>query len=182
MTVVEFDPPERFVLGTVGPPGQRTFFLQASDESRRVQVSLEKLHAQVLAERIGELLDQVAGLEATVAAARARGYDPGDVSDLSRRTPDGTLLQWRLTRGENRRLDVPFLIDWGATAQPGLGDIPTIELVSFVRVEPDPEPLQRVLNAYGLGDGAAEVVAAAPGEAAGFRLTLRTADGAVVEL
>ena len=69
MTVVEFDPPERFVLGTVGPPGQRTFFLQASDESRRVQVSLEKLHAQVLAERIGELLDQVAGLEATVAAA-----------------------------------------------------------------------------------------------------------------
>lgn len=69
MTVFEFDPPERFVLGTVGAPGQRTFFLQASDESRRVQVSLEKLHAQVLAERIGELLDQVAGLEATVAAA-----------------------------------------------------------------------------------------------------------------
>ena len=24
-----FDPPERFVAGTVGPPGQRTFFLQA---------------------------------------------------------------------------------------------------------------------------------------------------------
>lgn len=69
MTVVEFDPPERFILGTVGPAGQRTFFLQASDATRRVQVSLEKLHAQVLAERIGELLDQVAGLEATVAAA-----------------------------------------------------------------------------------------------------------------
>ena len=57
MTVVEFDPPERFILGTVGPAGQRTFFLQASDATRRVQVSLEKLHAQVLAERIGELLD-----------------------------------------------------------------------------------------------------------------------------
>lgn len=71
MTVVEFDPPERFILGTVGPPGQRTFFLQASDSTRRVQVSLEKLHAQVLAERIGELLDQVAGLEATIAAAAA---------------------------------------------------------------------------------------------------------------
>ena len=25
-----FDPPERFVAGTVGEPGQRTFFLQAS--------------------------------------------------------------------------------------------------------------------------------------------------------
>lgn len=71
MSLVEFNPPERFILGTVGPPGQRTFFLQASDGDRRVQVSLEKLHAQVLAERIGELLDQVAGLEATIAAAAA---------------------------------------------------------------------------------------------------------------
>ncbi len=71
MTLVEFDPPERFIVGTVGSPGQRTFFVQASDAERRVQVSLEKLHAQVLAERIGELLDQVAGSEATVAAAAA---------------------------------------------------------------------------------------------------------------
>ncbi len=71
MSLVEFHPPERFILGTVGPPGQRTFFLQASDGDRRVQVSLEKLHAQVLAERIGELLDQVAGREATIAAAAA---------------------------------------------------------------------------------------------------------------
>ncbi|WP_068250917.1 DUF3090 domain-containing protein [Janibacter corallicola] len=69
MTLVDFDPPERFIVGTVGAPGQRTFFVQASDGDRRVQVSLEKLHAQVLAERIGELLDQVAGAEATVAAA-----------------------------------------------------------------------------------------------------------------
>ena len=29
--VHEFDPPERFVAGTVGEPGQRTFFLQARD-------------------------------------------------------------------------------------------------------------------------------------------------------
>ena len=69
MSLLEFDPPERFALGTVGPPGQRTFFLQANDGSRRVQVSLEKLHAQILAERIGELLDQVGGAAATVAAA-----------------------------------------------------------------------------------------------------------------
>lgn len=69
MSLVEFNPPERFILGTVGPPGQRTFFLQASDGERRMQVSLEKLHAQVLAERVGELLDQVAGLESSIAAA-----------------------------------------------------------------------------------------------------------------
>ncbi|WP_454117264.1 VOC family protein [Microbacterium lacticum] len=118
-------------------------------------------------------------IEATVAAARAGGYDPGDVSDLSRRTPDGTLLEWRLTRGENRRLDVPFLIDWGATPQPGLSDIPSIELVSFERAEPDPAALRDVLAAFDLGDGVAEVV---EGEAPGFRLTLRRADGELVEL
>lgn len=120
-----------------------------------------------------------ADIEATVATARAGGYDPGDVSDLSRRTPDGTLLEWRLTRGEHRRIDVPFLIDWGTTPQPGLSDIPTTELVSLVRTEPDPAPLQQILGAYGLGDGVAEVIA---GDDAGFRLTLRTATGDLVEL
>ncbi len=69
MTLVEFDPPERFVVGTVGPPGRRTFFVQASDGRRRVQVSLEKVHAKVLAERIGELLDEVAATEASLSAA-----------------------------------------------------------------------------------------------------------------
>jgi len=128
---------------------------------------------------IATLAVHPADIEATVATARAGGYDPGDVSDLSRRTPDGTLLEWRLTRGENRRLDVPFLIDWATTAQPGLSDIPTIELVSLVRTEPDPAALQQILAAYGLGDGVAEVVA---GEASGFRLTLRRADGELVEL
>lgn len=120
-----------------------------------------------------------ADIEATVADARARGYDPGEVSDLSRRTPDGTLLEWRLTRGEGRRLDVPFLIDWGTTPQPGLSEIPALELVSFARVEPDPQPLRDVLDALGLGDGVAGVEA---GDAPGFRLTVRTAGGEIVEL
>lgn len=54
-----FDPPERFVAGTVGPPGQRTFFLQARSGSRVVSVALEKAQVQALAERIDELLDEV---------------------------------------------------------------------------------------------------------------------------
>lgn len=118
-------------------------------------------------------------IQATVAHARSAGYDPGDVSDLSRRTPKGTLLEWRLTRGNDRRLDVPFLIDWGSTPQPGLGDIPVLELVSFVREEPHPEPLRRTLDALGLGPGVAEVVA---GGASRYRLELRRPDGVVVEL
>jgi uncharacterized repeat protein (TIGR03847 family) len=54
-----FDPPERFVAGTVGPPGQRTFFLQARSGVRVVSVSLEKQQVAALSERIDELLDEV---------------------------------------------------------------------------------------------------------------------------
>jgi uncharacterized repeat protein (TIGR03847 family) len=47
--VFVFDPPERFVAGTVGLPGERTFFLQASGGGRTVSVALEKVQVRVLA-------------------------------------------------------------------------------------------------------------------------------------
>ena len=61
----EFDPPERFVAGTVGEPGQRTFFLQARSGSRIVSVALEKQQVAALAQRIDELLDEVMASSAT---------------------------------------------------------------------------------------------------------------------
>ena len=42
-----FDTPDRFVAGTVGEPGNRTFFLQARDGSRIVSVALEKVQVAV---------------------------------------------------------------------------------------------------------------------------------------
>ncbi len=54
-----FDPPDRFVAGTVGEPGDRTFFLQARDGGRVVSVVLEKVQVAVLAERRGDLLDEL---------------------------------------------------------------------------------------------------------------------------
>lgn len=60
-----FDPPERFVTGTVGPPGQRTFFLQARSGSRLVSVSLEKQQVVALAERVDQLLDEVMSSRST---------------------------------------------------------------------------------------------------------------------
>jgi uncharacterized repeat protein (TIGR03847 family) len=54
-----FDPPERFVAGTIGEPGQRTFFLQARDSSRIVSVALEKVQVAVLADRLNQLLDEL---------------------------------------------------------------------------------------------------------------------------
>ena len=51
-----FDLPERFATGTIGQPGNRTFFLQARDGRRVVSVALEKTQVAVLAERLGRLL------------------------------------------------------------------------------------------------------------------------------
>ncbi|MEJ3748777.1 DUF3090 domain-containing protein [Actinomycetes bacterium KLBMP 9797] len=51
-----FEPPERFVAGTVGPPGERTFFLQARGGGRLVSVALEKVQMTLLAEKLEELL------------------------------------------------------------------------------------------------------------------------------
>jgi uncharacterized repeat protein (TIGR03847 family) len=51
-----FEAPDRFVTGTVGEPGQRTFFLQARDGPRVVSVALEKVQVAVLADRLGALL------------------------------------------------------------------------------------------------------------------------------
>lgn len=62
-----FDPPQRFVAGTVGEPGQRTFFLQAADTGRVTSVAVEKQQVQLLAERVNAMLDEM---------MRARGGDP----------------------------------------------------------------------------------------------------------
>ncbi|WP_326553713.1 DUF3090 domain-containing protein [Micromonospora sp. NBC_01813] len=51
-----FEPPERFVAGTVGPPGDRMFFLQARGGGRVVSVALEKVQVSLLAEKLEELL------------------------------------------------------------------------------------------------------------------------------
>jgi len=54
-----FRTPDRFVAGTVGQPGDRTFYLQAADEVKVVSVQLEKEQVAVLADRLTALLDEV---------------------------------------------------------------------------------------------------------------------------
>jgi uncharacterized repeat protein (TIGR03847 family) len=77
-----FDPPERFVAGTIGEPGDRTFFLQARDGVRVVSVALEKVQVSVLAERLGELLDELdrRGVEEAQERAATEG-SMGDAAD-----------------------------------------------------------------------------------------------------
>ncbi len=80
----DFDPPERFVAGTVGEPGSRTFYLQATAGPRIVSVALEKMQVTALAERLDELLDEVRrrqGADSVIPAVAPPGQD--DVEPLS---------------------------------------------------------------------------------------------------
>ncbi|KAB7742957.1 DUF3090 family protein [Nostocoides sp. F2B08] len=77
MPTIDFDPPTRCVVGTVGPPGERTFFVQVRAEGRSAAVSIEKFHVTTLADRINDVLDRVAGASASeTAAALVADNDP----------------------------------------------------------------------------------------------------------
>jgi uncharacterized repeat protein (TIGR03847 family) len=46
-------------VGTVGPPGQRTFYLQARQEDQLVTVKLEKQQVALIAQFVGEILSDL---------------------------------------------------------------------------------------------------------------------------
>lgn len=76
-----FDPPERFVAGTIGRPGERTFFLQARDGARVVSIVLEKVQVAVLADRLGDLLSELER-RGVAAAQVARDAAADDLAPL----------------------------------------------------------------------------------------------------
>lgn len=92
-----------------------------------------------------------ADLDAAVVRARERGYEPGDVHPMSRRTPE-ELLEWRLTSSPGDTGDglVPFLIDWRATTHPAERGLPVVELTSLTALHPDPATVAANLAALGV--------------------------------
>jgi uncharacterized repeat protein (TIGR03847 family) len=77
--ILLFDPVERFVTGTVGQPGERTFFIQARNGSRLISVSLEKSQVQALADRLIYMLREIKQSDPTVAIPKiARDDAPLD--------------------------------------------------------------------------------------------------------
>ena len=54
--VFSFDQPDRFIVGAIGQPGRRTFYIQASKGAQVVSVALEKAQVALLAERLATLL------------------------------------------------------------------------------------------------------------------------------
>jgi len=93
-----------------------------------------------------------ADLDHQIATARARGFDPGPPQSMSRRTPDGEVLRWRLTLPDFAAGDglVPFLIDWGDTPHPTTRALPAVPLVSFEATHPHPETIRSALAALGV--------------------------------
>lgn len=80
IVVHSYEQPDRFIAGTVGPPGQRTFFLQAKDGNRVTSVALEKQQVAILAERVDILLDEAlrrSGGEAVIPAVAPVGLRDG---------------------------------------------------------------------------------------------------------
>ena len=73
--IFDFGVPDRFVAGTVGQPGNRTFFLQARKGSALVSVVLEKVQVQVFAERLALLLAEIARRGVQVPEALAPSDD-----------------------------------------------------------------------------------------------------------
>lgn len=64
--VYEFNPVERFVAGTVGVPGERTFFIQARTGSRVVSVVVDKSQVVALGERTKVMLREIKKNDPTI--------------------------------------------------------------------------------------------------------------------
>ena len=107
--------------------------------------------------------------DAVVAAARAAGAHPGDLAPMSRRTPGGDLLRWRLTPD---RGIVPFVIAWGDTPHPAR-DLPAVRLRSLVLRHPDPARIRERLDALGV------TATVEPGPSAAVEVVLDTPRGDV---
>ncbi len=75
--VITYDPVERFIVGTVGEPGERSFFIQAREGKRLTSVLLEKAQVAAIAERLDLLLRELKRIDPNLEIdASARDDEP----------------------------------------------------------------------------------------------------------
>ena len=114
-------------------------------------------------------------IDARVQSARDAGYDPGDPSPMDRRTPDGDVLEWRLTPPSGGLGGtVPFLIDWQDSTHPSEG-LASVTLLSLELTHPDPEAVRAALDAVDSLELVAEIFTGN----IGLAITLETPNGEV---
>lgn len=111
-------------------------------------------------------------LPGVVARARSMGYDPGEPADMSRATPEGPVLHWKLTLGPGFDGAVPFLIDWLETPHPSTTNPRGCTLVSLRVEHPDEAGVRNALAGLGV-----ESVQVAAGPAPALQATIDTPKG-----
>ena len=88
-------------------------------------------------------------IDAAVAEARRRGYDPGEVVGMQRAGPTGAVLRVRLTSKVIPGGLVPFLISWGDAEHSARSAPRGLKLESFHLEHPNPASLAPLLTALG---------------------------------
>lgn len=111
-----YDPPDRFVAGTVGEPGQRTFFLQARGQGRLTSVALEKQQVRLLAEQVGRLLEEVSRVSGAEVPGAVPGSEARDVAPLEQPIEEDFRVS-TLALGWDPRIDRVVIV-----AQAGSGE------------------------------------------------------------
>ena len=61
--IYNLDEVDRFILGTVGQPGEREFYIQVKKAGQVFSFALEKAQAQALTDRFKEMLREVKNSE-----------------------------------------------------------------------------------------------------------------------
>ncbi|MGH9095645.1 MAG: DUF3090 family protein [Acidimicrobiales bacterium] len=72
----ELSAPQRVTVGTVGEPGQRTFYLQAREDDRLVTLKIEKQQVAALAQLLVELLADLPAPGAPPASSELELEEP----------------------------------------------------------------------------------------------------------
>lgn len=112
------------------------------------------------------------------------GYRIGPIDAMSRRRPDGVLLEWTLTPPH---LDeggvVPFFIDWGITPHPTTSLPIGGFVLELILSHPDPDRIDRILRAASPTealDDESDVIRIDESDAAFVTARLSTSRGVVV--
>lgn len=122
--VHEFAWPDRVVIGTIGVPGARTFYLQVRTGKQIVSIALEKQQSAQLAEKIDEILDQLITLE-------------GNPFSIPTGTPPELVDNDQLEAVEEQFRTGAMTLGWDPTTAQVV-----IEAYPITDVDDDDEPLQ----------------------------------------
>ena len=90
-------------------------------------------------------------LEQVARQACAAGVTVDAPLAMSRKTPQGDVLHWRIMRMQDKRWPgrLPFFIDWGDTPHPGTTTPGGATLTDLVVLDGDPRPLRALFAAIG---------------------------------